>query len=213
MRTYRGEPIGIKQNQIVANSPQNLTGYWVKKGTRTEVPTHGYFSQVSSSIGSSRPKVALRLAELYLMQAEAWNEYEGINGAHKSVIFEALDKVRERAGIPSVEESWTQYAKDPAKITTKEGMREIIHTERTIELAYESQRFWDLRRWKTAPKELNKKPTGWNVLGRDAREYFNNFEGPVVVWDKAEFKSPRDYLFPIRSEEVMISGNVQNPEW
>ena len=132
---------------------------------------------------------------------------------HKEEIFGALDKVRERAGIPSVEESWTQYAKNPDKITTKQGMREIIHQERTIELSFEGQRFWDLRRWKTAHQELNQKPTGWNVLGRDAREYFNNFEGPQVVWDKAEFLSPRDYLFPIRSEEVMISGNVQNPEW
>ncbi|MCW3786814.1 RagB/SusD family nutrient uptake outer membrane protein [Plebeiibacterium sediminum] len=213
METYRGEAVGIKQNQIESNAPQNLTGYWVKKGSRTEVPINGYSSQLNSSIGYSRPKVALRLAELYLIQAEAWNEYEGPNGAHKDEIFSALDKIRERAGIPSVEDAWTQYAKNPDKITTKEGMREIIRQERTIELSFEGQRFWDLRRWKTAHLNLNSKPTGWNVLGRDAREYFNNFEGPKVVWDKAEFLSPRDYLFPIKSEEVMISGNVQNPEW
>lgn len=213
METYRGEPVGVKQDQIESNTPQNLTGYWVKKGSRTEAPNNGYEDQLSSSVGYSRPKVALRLAELYLMQAEAWNEYEGPNGAHRDVVFGGLDKVRERAGIPSVEEAWTQFARTPEKITTKEGMREIIRQERTVELAFEGQRFWDLRRWKTAQQELNQKPTGWNVLGRNAREYFNNFEGPQVVWNRAEFLSPRDYLFPIRSEEVMISGNVQNPEW
>ncbi len=213
METYKGLPVGIKQDAIDPNYPQNLTGYWVKKGTRTEVPTNNYAVQLTSILGSSRPLSAIRLADLYLMQAEAWNEYEGPDGANSDKIFGSLNIIRERAGIPSVEDSWTKYSKNPSKITTKEGMRDIIHQERTIELAFEGQRFWDLRRWKTAQSELNQKPRGWNVLGQDAREYYNNFEGPSVVWDKAEFKSPRDYLFPIKSEEVMISGVVQNPEW
>ena len=72
METYRGEPVGIKQSQLESNAPQNLTGYWVKKGSRTEVPTNGYSTQINSSIGYIRPSVALRLAELYLIQAEAW---------------------------------------------------------------------------------------------------------------------------------------------
>lgn len=213
METYRGQAVGLKQDKIDPNYPQNLTGYWVKKGTRSEVPTYNYSNQLTSTVGSSRPMTVIRLADLYLMQAEAWNEYEGPDGASRTKIFGSLNKIRIRAGIPTVEDSWIKYSKNPAKITTKEGMRDIIHQERTIELAFEGQRFWDVRRWKTAQSELNQKPNGWNVLGQTAREYFNNYEGPTVVWDKAEFKSPRDYLFPIKSEEVMISGVVQNPEW
>ncbi|MDE7073971.1 MAG: RagB/SusD family nutrient uptake outer membrane protein, partial [Odoribacter sp.] len=69
------------------------------------------------------------------------------------------------------------------------------------------------RRWKTAHEEMNDKLYGWNVLGESATQFYNNFEGPVVVWDKLKFVSPRDYLFPIRSEEVVVSNYVQNPGW
>ena len=34
-------------------------------------------------------------------------------------------------------------------------MREIIQQEWTIEFAFEGRRFWNLRRWMTAPEELN----------------------------------------------------------
>ncbi|MFI1772276.1 RagB/SusD family nutrient uptake outer membrane protein [Thalassobellus citreus] len=213
METYKGQDMGLKQNNIDPNYPQNLTGYWVKKGTRSEVPTNNYGTQLNGLLGFNLPTPAIRLADLYLMQSEAWNEYEGPQGSNSEKIFSSLNKIRERAGIPTVQDSWTKYSKSPSKITTKEGMRDIIRQERTIELAFEGHRFWDLRRWKTAQSELNKKPRGWNVLGADAREYFNNYEGPLVVWDKAEFQSPRDYFFPIKSEEVIISGVVQNPEW
>ncbi|MFR5656669.1 MAG: hypothetical protein ACLUDU_01115 [Butyricimonas faecihominis] len=50
-------------------------------------------------------------------------------------------------------------------------------------------------------------------MGDNARSFYNNYEGPVVVWDKAKFVAPRDYLFPIKAEEVMIAGYVQNPGW
>lgn len=61
--------------------------------------------------------------------------------------------------------------------------------------------------------EWNDKMLGWNVLGNNAQSFYNNFEGPVVVWDKVKFVAPRDYLFPLKAEEVLISGYVQNPGW
>ena len=91
--------------------------------------------------------------------------------------------------------------------------REIIRQEWNIEFAFEGRRFWNLRRWLTATEELNSALYGWNILGKTAQQFYNNFEGPVVVWSKREFIAPRDYLFPIRSEEVLVSGCVQNPGW
>ena len=64
--------------------------------------------------------------------------------------------------MPSIEESWSNY-KNPNKYKTKEGLREIIHRARR-EMIFEGQHFWDLRRWKEAPKELNKPVTGWDVI-------------------------------------------------
>ena len=156
----------------------------------------------------------MRLAELYLNVAEAWNEYEGPNGAHRKQIFDRLNAVRMRAGIPTVETSWGRYGINPTKYNEQAGLREIIQRERTIELMFENHRFWDVRRWGTAITEgWNDKPQGWQVTGETWQEFSNNWQGPVIVWNKAVFNPSRDYLFPIKSEEVMISGIVQNPGW
>ena len=59
---------------------------------------------------------------------------------------------------------------------------------------------------------MNENQYGWNVLG-DTREKFYNNSRPVIVNSKNKFVAPRDYLYPIRSEEILISGCVQNPGW
>lgn len=207
VQAYRGEAFGLHKSFLLYSDPQNLCGYYVKKFTRSELPTYNYTSN-TSALGDCRWPM-IRLAELYLIQAEAWNEYEGPSDK----VYDPLNKVRKRAGIPDVEVSWQQFSNQPQKIETKEGMREIIQQENAIEFAFEGHRFWDLRRWKLAHLELNDKLLGWNVLGDNARTFYNNFEGPVVVWDKAKFVAPRDYLFPIKAEEAMIAGYVQNPGW
>ncbi len=96
---------------------------------------------------------------------------------------------------------------------TKEGMRDIIRREINIELAFEGQRYWNLRRWKIAHEELNFKHRGWSVLAETAQRFYNNFEGPVEVGGGCKFTSPRDYLYPIQTEEVSISSIIQNPGW
>ena len=208
VQAYRGEAFGLHESYLDASTRQNICGYYVKKYTRTEVQTSNYRSN-SAVLGDCRWPV-IRLAELYLMQAEAWNEY--LNKPDDRV-YEPLNKVRRRAGIPDVQDAWKKFSTHPQQVENQAGMREIIRQEKTVEFAFEGHRFWDLRRWKTAHLELNDKILGWNVLGDNARTFYNNYEGPVVVWSKVKFISPRDYLFPIKAEEVMISGYVQNPGW
>ena len=208
VQAYRGEAFGLHESYLDASTRQNICGYYVKKYTRTEVQTSNYRSN-SAVLGDCRWPV-IRLAELYLMQAEAWNEY--LNKPDDRV-YEPLNKVRRRAGIPDVQDAWKKFSTHPQQVENQAGMREIIRQEKTVEFAFEGHRFWDLRRWKTAHLELNDKILGWNVLGDNARTFYNNYEGPVVVWSKVKFISPREYLFPIKAEEVMISGYVQNPGW
>src|SRR5690606_6599447 len=104
------------------------------------------------------PWPMMRLADLYLIYAEALNESSGPS----EEVFLYLDKIRERAGLKGVKESWTNYSKNPTKPTSKEGLRDIIRRERNIEMCFEGSRFWDLRRWKLAAQELNKNITGWD---------------------------------------------------
>lgn len=205
VEAYKGENFGSQYDIISNTNPQNITGYWWKKLTRSDQSNKSY------SVSNNVTLPVIRMAELYLMQAEAWNEY--LQVPDNDHVYKPLNKVRERAGIPDVLTSWQSYSNAPEKVRTRDGMRDIIHRETDIELALEGHRFWNLRRWKTAHTELNEKQYGWVILGESAQTFYNDYNGPVEVWSKCKFTAPRDYLFPIKAEEILISGMVQNPGW
>jgi len=150
------------------------------------------------------PWPVYRLADLYLMYAEAVNEAYGPTDEAKTYI----NKVRERAGLEGVDESWAAYSSNPTKPNSKEGLRAIIHQERGIELAFEGKRFWDIRRWKTAPTEMNATIEGWNLARPDAEGYSK----PVAIY-KQSF-GLKDYFFPIKDSYIIRNPNlVQNLGW
>jgi hypothetical protein len=76
--------------------------------------------------------VVFRLADIYLMAAEAENELNGPNAAYPYV-----NKVRERAFEP--DRPWSGM--------TKESFRESMYDERKFELCTEGYRRQDLIRW------------------------------------------------------------------
>lgn len=207
VKAYKGEQFGSQYDIVTSNSWQNINGYWLKKHTYSNWAIKTYHENIKRN--ETLP--IIRLAELYLIQAEAWNEYLE---KPDDRVYAPLNKVRKRAGIPDVVTAWkSTYSKNPEKVDSREGMREIIRQEINIELAFEGHRYWNLRRWKIAHEKLNEKQYGWNILGETERVFYNNFEGPVVIWNKCKFTAPRDYLNPIRAEQVLISGVVQNPGW
>ncbi|MDR1223961.1 MAG: RagB/SusD family nutrient uptake outer membrane protein, partial [Tannerella sp.] len=145
-----------------------------------------------------------RLSDLYLLYAEALNESQGPTDE----VYNYLNPIRARAGLPTVQESWTNFSTNPDKYRNQEGLREIIHRERLIELAFEFNRMWDLRRWKKAVEEQNKPITGWDILNADAREYYR---------EKTLFATTfytRDYFWPLSEKVLLTNPNlVQNPGW
>jgi len=150
------------------------------------------------------PWPIMRLADLYLLYAEASNEAYGPS----SEVYEYLDLIRERAGLKGVEDSWSQYSINSNKHTTKQGLREIIQQERGIELAFEGSRFWDLRRWKTAPNVLNQQIMGWDVHQESPETYYR----PLVIFNQ-KF-GLKDYFWPIPESELLVNkGLMQNPGW
>ena len=80
--------------------------------------------------------IVFRYAEVLLSLAEASNELSGPSAE----VYEALDQVRQRVGMPKV---------DQGKYGTKEKLRELIRRERGAELAGEGLRRADILRWKT----------------------------------------------------------------
>ncbi|MDR1719564.1 MAG: RagB/SusD family nutrient uptake outer membrane protein [Dysgonamonadaceae bacterium] len=145
-----------------------------------------------------------RLADLYLLYAEALNEV-----GQRDLAIEYIDRVRARSGLEGVKTSWSQYSREPNKPNTQDGLRKIIHQEREIELAFEGQRIWDIRRWKEAADFQNKNMTGWNTSGRGVNEYYQ----PLTIFNQ-QFVTPRDYLWPISIYSLQRNPNlVQNPGW
>lgn len=176
----------------------SVTGYLPKKiiGFRS--------SMTSSSFSPYRYAFPIiRLADLYLMYAEALNESLSAPNAD---VYKYVDLVRERAGLLGIVESWQKYSKYPAKPTTKEGMRDIIRQERLNELACEGKRFWDLRRWKvTLPKEVY----GWNTQAKTTEDFYRK----IVIYERPNY-SYREFLWPLKISTVLRNTNlVQNPGW
>lgn len=150
-----------------------------------------------------RPWPIIRLAELYLGYAECCVETGDLATARKYI-----DKVRARAGIPSVEDAWANYSKDPSKATTQEGLREIVRNERMNEFYLENQNFWDMRRWLLADKYFNTKAQGMNI---DATTLTDFAKLTTVVFER-KFTSPANYLMPIPSDDINKNTHiVQNP--
>lgn len=147
----------------------------------------------------------IRLADLYLMYAEALNEMKMTPDAE---VYEYIDKVRKRSGLDGVVESWNNYSIEPDKPKSKEGMREIIQRERMIELAFEGIRFWDLRRWKLAEEYMNKPIRGWNVTKTKPEEFYQMQNIYDMKFEK------KNYLWPIQTSELLRNTNlIQNPGW
>ncbi|GHT38950.1 starch-binding protein [Bacteroidia bacterium] len=148
----------------------------------------------------------IRLADLYLMYAEALNE---VKAAPDNEVYEYIDKVRERAGLKGVRETWTSAPSlHPEYITNKGRMRDIIHRERLIELAFENAPCWDILRWMEAETRWNKYIKGWNIYGGDAADYY---QIRTVAASKFVY---RDYFTPISQEALDRNPNlVQNPGW
>lgn len=178
----------------------SVTGYYAKK--LIHHTNHNTNNSTYSSVNYPWP--LLRLGDLYLLYAEALNEIDGPSDK----VYGYLDAIRAKAGLDGVLASWSNYSKSPNKPTTKDGLREIIQRERAIDMVFEGERFWDLRRWKTAPLELNKPISGWDV----DQELIEGFYSERVLFNQS-FRS-KDYFWPISENDLIVNKNlVQAPGW
>jgi hypothetical protein len=182
----------------VDNIRINVTGYWPKKLVNyLTVHDDGY------TLEPFRLPV-IRLAGLYLLYAEALNE----QGKSYTEVVTWLDKVRARAGIPGIVSAWSTYSSNPSKYTTQAGLRQIIHQESRIELAFECQPGWDLRRWKELQAVLSEPIKGWNIYEPAAPNYYRIKTLAIPVFNV------KDYLWPIQDNDLIVNPNlVQNLNW
>jgi hypothetical protein len=184
-----------------------FTGYFWKKSVYF---TNRQTDNVSGYSYELYPWPIMRLADLYLLYAEAINESEGPTGANSSELFEYIDRVRTKAGLRGVKYSYDNYAASSVgkKYEKQTGMREIIHRERLIELSLEGQRFWDIRRWKEAPAEYRKGIEGYKLSESDPEKFYQRISLANQVF------SQKDYFWPIWTSNIEQNPNlVQNTGW
>ena len=192
---------GETHGRIANTGDYLVTGYALKKLVHQDSEGDTYNKAITY------PWPMVRLSELYLNYAEALNEFSGPS----QEVYDALNKIRERAGIPSVEEAWSNatYAATLNKHTTQDGLREIIQQERMIELAFEGHRYYDIRRWKLAEKYFTTPIQGWSVDEDSETNYYQ-----IMDVSQRSFNTPRDYLQPISFTELSRNPNlIQNPGW
>lgn len=167
------------------------TGYYLKKYVDTSL-------HLRNGKTSAKTWMLMRMADFYLLYAEAMNEYYGPTnpGEFGMTAIEALNKVRNRAGMPSV------------TARTKEQMRELVYHERQVELAFENHRWWDVRRWKYG--QLFNTPLRGVEVTID--EQGKTFYAPKDV-ETRTFDESKMYLYPIPQTEIDKSGIQQNINW
>lgn len=119
------------------------TGYYLRKYVDNSIS----FEAGSTTAATHHNWILFRYAEVLLNYAEAMIHVNG-NCDYKDATYtmsarEALNAVRKRAGIPEV-----------AACSQDEFLMRVKH-ERRVEMAFEGQRFWDLRRWKNLDETKN----------------------------------------------------------
>lgn len=140
----------------------------------------------------------MRLADIYLMYAEAVNEAFGPGGSvdNGMTAIEAVNYIRNRANVPEVD----------SRFLNKDDFREIIRQERAVELAFESHRWFDLRRWYVShlPQYREKYALEYD----EDHTYFQKTLYNTTVFEE------KHYWLPFAVNQVTLFPEFeQNPGW
>lgn len=141
---------------------------------------------------SGNDYLVFRYAEILLNYAEVAYELGKTDEA-----LQAVNQIRKRAGI----------------VTLPSISRERIRHERQVELAFESHRYWDVRRWRIATTELSKSHSGIRyILDYNTRKYKIVILNDVDGTEKRPNFKEHHYYFPITLSRTMANKNlIENP--
>lgn len=210
---------------------QNMTGYSLLKHVQID-----YTGSLDAEFKGATPAIQFRYADILLNYAEALAELDGAANAQK--IIDALQPLRNRAGMPAVDfdREYNTAADYPFRNLDK--YIQAVRRERRIEKACEGRRLSDILRWAAAgelivgqwPKgalftgsnlENNPKYAGKLIYDQasgnnlfltgnpgDALRYIVP-TSPAGYKDGWKFNVDRDYLLPI--QPAMIERT--NKKW
>jgi hypothetical protein len=164
---------------------QSPTGYMLKKFLD---PGHNF----TGTNANYQNCIILRLAEIYLNYAECQLKLGNVEEARKYV-----NLLRQRAKMPDIpagQMTWDAYIR-----------------ERTVELAFEGERWNDIRRWNMGPQLIGAAIYGMQVTDVNG---VHQYKRALI---QQRYFAPRMYLFPIPLYELTKypAGQQlqQNPGW
>ncbi|MDR0699997.1 MAG: RagB/SusD family nutrient uptake outer membrane protein [Tannerella sp.] len=187
-------------NVVAWDSPEN--GYLLFKRVHPN-------TNLAGSGVPYRPGILYRLGEAYLNYAEALNEWDS---SQTSEILFYLNKIRERAGIPTYGPGADQI---PAPVGQVE-MRKAIHRERRVEMNCEfAIRFDDIRRWNQVEDLLSVDFYGMN---RNGTEKSDDPSNPNAFYVRTQYFKRgftwKNYWIPIHQNQIDKNPNLrQLPGW
>lgn len=140
------------------------------------------------------PWIFFRYAEILLNYAEASIELGDYADAR-----DALNQIRRRAGMP-------EYTTE-----TGEELKAEYRNERRIEMAYEEQRYFDIRRWMIAPEVMDEDAAGIDIWvkgdNRADRNTYYDYVYEVNESIQNRFWDNKMYFAPISHDEM--NRNIQ----
>lgn len=199
------------------NGRQNSSVRWIPTGIGMMKYVSPRDCNTNDGRVSDKVDLAIRYADILLMYAEALNEL--IPGTSYDVatwggeaytisrnteeMSKAVSRVRIRAGVPDYDETVYQDPKE---------FRKYLKRERQIELMGENQRYYDLRRWKDAPKEEAEQVMGYNIMMTADRA--ERFYDRIRVENLQTTFSRKMYFWPIDYGELKHNLRMtQAPGW
>ena len=171
-----------------------LYGYYVTLKQNVDPALIGEYLIKGSYWASSMNRIVFRYADVLLMRAEA---YAQLGKADQAIAL--VNQIRSRAAgstqmISGYQGSYgvKMYVANYKGSFSKEDVIKIVKMERRLELAMESERFFDLVRWGDAATVLNK--------------YYAEEIGSCAIYSNAHFTANKDEYLPIPFSQIAASN-------
>lgn len=186
-KTFNPLPNSTTGDAVGSTFTVSPTGFNVKKYVNSD--------DAATATNSGINFILIRYAEVLLTYAEAKIE---LNQLDQSV-YDAINAIRQRGDVlmPAITTGKTQAE-----------LRDIVRHERLVELAFEGQHYFDIRRWKTAEGLMPGKVYGMTYVDPTGNLKTVEVTGWVNYWDN------KNYLWPIPELERNLNGDLgQNAGW
>jgi hypothetical protein len=186
------DPLDASSPDFYANGNNTSpSGYEVKKFTSN-------LGDFDNLFQSGLNMTIIRYAEVLLSYAEAKIEANQIDGS----VYSAINMVRNRAGMPSVDQ--TVY-------NNQTTLRSLIRRERRVEFAFEGLRYFDIQRWQIGPQVMNGPVYGAQLGTVNAATGQYTITGDSIKVETRVFAN-KNYLWPVPQSEININKALtQNP--